>query len=304
VSLLEDIQDAAVDGKTDLATLLRKLRLLAARMGSREIEDWVQWEASGYPDNVSVPEYRVWSLELKGHFSGPAGSGIRNAPIPMACVPDRVRKSYTHYECRASIASIEDTLRKSKGGSLQVGTGDLALTLGMKVYQYQNCVQAWAEFSTVHFVEVSNAVRNRLLDLAVALWREFPDAGKSGALSTQPSEAARVTQIFNTVVHGGTANLVGTANSSNVSFNIVAGDMAALSQALSSNGITEEHLGELRDALQAEPAPQDGGKFGPRVSAWIAKMLERAASGAWSVGLGAAGSLLATAISRYYGIGG
>jgi hypothetical protein len=293
VSLLEDIQDAAVDGKTDLATLLRKLRLLAARMGSREIEDWVQWEASGYPDNVSVPEYRVWSLELKGHFSGPAGSGIRNAPIPMACVPDRVRKSYTHYECRASIASIEDTLRKSKGGSLQVGTGDLALTLGMKVYQYQNCVQAWAEFSTVHFVEVSNAVRNRLLDLAVALWREFPDAGKSGALSTQPSEAARVTQIFNTVVHGGTSSALEPSNA-----NIVAGDMAKVVQ--------RHYRGASRRVARrtAPRAPQDGGKFGPRVSAWIAKMLERAASGAWSVGLGAAGSLLATAISRYYGIGG
>lgn len=304
MSLLQDIQDAAVDSKTDLATLLRKLKLLAARIGSREIEDWVKRESDGYPEGVSVPEYRVWSLEVKGHFSGPAGSGLRNAPIPIACLPQKVRQSYTHYECRASIASIEETLRKSKGDSVQLSTGDLALALGMKIYQYQNCVHAWAEFSTINFVEVSNAVRNRLLDLAVALWKEFPDAGEIGGAAKGAMEATRVTQIFNTVVHGGSANVVGTANQSTISFNIAAGDMGALRQALLSNGVPETDLSALQTALDSEPTAMPDGKFGPKVSGWVARMLEKAANGAWNVGLGAGGSLLATAIARYYGIGG
>lgn len=304
MSLLQDIQDAAVDSKTDLATLLRKLKLLAARIGSREIEDWVKLESDGYPEGVPVPDYRVWALELKGHFLGPAGSGLRNAPIPIACLPQKVRQSYTHYECRASIASIEETLRKSIGGSVQVSTGDLALALGMKVYQYQNCVQAWAEFSTLNFVEVSNAVRNRLLDLAVALWREFPDAGEVGDTATGALEAIRVTQIFNTVVHSGSANLVGIANQSTISYNIVAGDMSALRQALMSNGVSETDLSALQTALESEPTAMPEGKFGPKVAEWVARMLEKAAIGAWNVGLGAGGFLLATAIARYYGIGG
>jgi hypothetical protein len=24
------------------------------------LEDWLVWESNGYPDNVEVPEYRVW----------------------------------------------------------------------------------------------------------------------------------------------------------------------------------------------------------------------------------------------------
>jgi len=76
VGLLEEIQNAAVDAQSDLGTLLRKCKLLAARLGSKPLEDWLVWESNGYPDDVRVPDYRVWSLEIKGHFLGPFGSGL------------------------------------------------------------------------------------------------------------------------------------------------------------------------------------------------------------------------------------
>lgn len=304
MSLLEEIQLAAVDGTTNLAVLLRKLKLFAARVGSQPIEDWVQFESNGYPDGAAVPDYRVWSLHLKGHFSGLAGSGLRNAPIPMACIPKAVRSSYMHYECRASIASIEDTLQRSdRETTIELSTGDLSLALGMKVYNYMNCVQVWAEFSTMNFVEVSNAVRNRVLDLAVALWREFPEAGNVGAPRSQPAEVERVTHIFNTVVTGGAASIVGVANNSSVVANAVTGDVVAMTQALSANGVALDDIEVLVLAIQAEPVALLDGKFGPRVSSWISGMVGKAASGAWNIGLGAAGSVLATVIGKYYGLG-
>ena len=80
MSILKDIQAAAVDGKGDLGTLLRKCKLLAARLDSEPLENWLLWESNGYPENVEVPDYRMWELQLKGHFFGPFGSGIQNAP--------------------------------------------------------------------------------------------------------------------------------------------------------------------------------------------------------------------------------
>ncbi len=155
MTLLEDIQNSAVDTKSDLATLLRKCKILAARLGSQPLEDWVLWESNGYPDDVPVPKYRVWPLEIKGHFSGPFGSGLRNALIPLASLPEKTRKHYQRYECRQSIASIENILAKAKNGTVQVSTGDLAVVLGTNVYQDLNCLQAWAEFGTGHLVELS-----------------------------------------------------------------------------------------------------------------------------------------------------
>jgi len=303
VTLLEDIQSSAVDANSDLATLLRKCKLLAARLGSQPLQDWVLWESNGYPDAVEVPDYRVWSLEVKGHFSGPFGSGIRNAPIPTACLPKSARESYTRYKCRQSIASVEAILSSTTEGTVHVSTGDLALSLGAKVYRGQNCVQAWAEFGTGNLVELANAVRNRILDLTLAVWKEAPGAGELDSGAQPAIEATRVTQIFNTTVYGGSAQVVGTVNASSVEFSIGTNDLVALKQVLAGNGIPEADLCELESALKAEPEAPTAQNFGPRVSAWVAARLGDAAKGTWSIGLGAAGNLLATAIAKYYGLG-
>jgi hypothetical protein len=303
VTLLEDIQGSAVDANSDLGTLLRKCKLLAARLGSKPLEDWLLWESNGYPDNVSVPEYRIWSLEVKGHFAGPFGSGMRNAPIPIACLPEKVRESYQHYESRQSIASIEAMLSaKDDGGTLQVSTGDLALVLGQKVYRHQNCIQAWAEFSTNHLHELLNSVRNRVLDFALAVWKEEPTAGETSAKPSTVMDASRVTQIFNTTVYGGSANLVGSASHSTIEFNIEAKNFSSLESVLRESGIEEDDVKELKTALQSGEQPTANKGFGPRVSAWIAKMVKKAAEGSWGVGVGAAGTLLAQALSKYYGL--
>lgn len=205
MSFIEEIQNAAVDSNTDLATLLRKCKLLAARLGSQPLENWLLWESNGYPDEVEVPNYRIWPLEVKGQFFGPFGSEIQNVPIPLACLPERARDHYRNYKSRQSIASIEEMLRLNEGGILVVSTSDLAVTLGKKVYRNYNCVRAWAEFSIGHPIELLNAVRNRILDFAIAVWKESPTAGEQPGLSDKKIEPDRVTQIFYNIVYLGTA---------------------------------------------------------------------------------------------------
>lgn len=303
MTLLEDIQNSAVDAKSDLGTLLRKCKLLAARLGSQPLEEWLVWESNGYPDNIEVPEYRVWSLQVKGHFCGYFGSGIRNATIPMISIPERVRGHYQRYECRLSIANIEATLANSKDtGMVEVSTGDLAVALGTKVYQDQSCLQAWAEFSTTNFVEVVNTVRNRILDFTLALWKQAPLAGETTGASTPGVGASIVTQIFNTTVYGGAANLVGSTHESSVSFHILTNDFASLEKVLLENGLKNEDITELRTALDVDKPPSSSKNLGTKVSSWIAAMTEKAASGTWKIGLSAAGSLLEKAIAKYYGL--
>ncbi|HEY6873045.1 MAG TPA: hypothetical protein VI298_10010 [Geobacteraceae bacterium] len=96
MSLLREIQDAAIDSKTDLTVLLRKCKVLAARLGSPDFKQWVENELSGYSDIESLPDYRVWRVNSKGHFSGPFQSGLRNADIPMSCIPKDFHKNLSH----------------------------------------------------------------------------------------------------------------------------------------------------------------------------------------------------------------
>ena len=79
-----------------------------------------------------------------------------------------------------------------------------------KLYKDQNCVQAVAEFGRARLVELLNSVRNRILDFAIAVAKEAPAAGEPDGTTTSPTiESTRVTQIFNTTIYGGAANIVG-----------------------------------------------------------------------------------------------
>ena len=304
MTLLEEIQTAAVDQRSDLGTILRKCKLLAVRLRSQPLENWLLYESNGYPPEIIVPDYRVWSLDLKGHFSGPFGSGIQNAPIPSSCLREDIRKVYRNCECRQSIASLEAMLDKSKagGGVFQISTGDLAVVLGTKVYQEQNCIAAWAEVGGGNIVELLNVVRNRILDFTLALWKDDPKAGEVTEISDHQSEPAKVTQIFNTTVYGGSANLVGAATDSPIAFNIINNDFPSLVRALTDKGVTTEDITELKAAVDSDPQPIAESALGPKVSQWIAKMVQKAADGSWNIGVGAAGGLLAQAIAKYYGL--
>ena len=185
---------------------------------------------------------------------------------------------------------------------MQISTGDLALFLGSKVYQNQNCIQAWGEFGVGHLVDLMNAVRNRILDFSLAVWKESPTAGEIDDTRSSKLEPTKVTQIFNTTVYGGSANLVGTATDSEITFNLSPADIPGLEAILRENGIKDTELYELRTALAAEPQPPADKVFGPKVSSWISKMIEKAADGTWNVSLGAAGNLLAQALGKYYGL--
>ena len=301
MSLLEDIQNAAIDASNDLGTVLRKCKLLAARLGSQQLENWLLWESNGYPEDVPAPRYRVWDLQVRGNFVAPYGSSLEKAPIPPARLPKEARKSYNEYEFRPSIAVIESILEKNDTGMIQVNTNDLSLNLN-NVYQDMDCLECWGEFSTTNLVELLNTVRNRILDFSLAVWKEHPNAGEMDSNAPESPSSDKITQIFNTTVHGGTANLVGTANNSSIAFNIVSNDFESVRRALQSNGVSEQDITELERALAVDKPPQSPEQFGPKVSSWIAGMMKKASEGTWSVGIAAAGNLLAKIISEYYGL--
>jgi hypothetical protein len=295
VSLLTEIQTAAVEKDTDLGTLLRKCKVLAARLGSVPLEDWVLHESNGYPADVDVPDYRRWGVHIVAHLIDQFGAQMTAVTIPPHLIPESVRQRYTRFEYRESVATAEYALRRhDDDGTQTLTTGNLRSMLHGKMYKGYQCHSAVAQFSNQNLVAMLDAVRNRILDFALALSKVAADAGED---QTQV-EVQRVTQIFNTTILG-SVGVVGTANNSVI--NVTTNDWAALAQFLASRGIAQDDIDELRAAVTAEPKVESG-KWGPRVSMWIGKMMGKAADGSWQVGLGAAGNLLAQALTAYYGL--
>ena len=59
MSLVEALQRDALDHSVPVSTLLRRMKLVAVKLGLGAVEDWVEQELSGYKGKV--PEYRIIS---------------------------------------------------------------------------------------------------------------------------------------------------------------------------------------------------------------------------------------------------
>jgi hypothetical protein len=78
MSLLQQIQESVVEEGSDLGSILLKLRLLAARLGSDILKEWVKHESEEYPKDAKVPSYRIVGVTYRRTFSGPFGGGINH----------------------------------------------------------------------------------------------------------------------------------------------------------------------------------------------------------------------------------
>ena len=208
MSLLREIQSAAIESNTGLATLLRKCKVLAARLGSQEFGTWVDNELGGYKSVDDLPDYRVSHVNSKGHFRGPYGSGIDYADIPLNCIPEKYREVMSKANMMQSIAYIEALVSQADGcGSAQEPWDpDFVVMVGKNIYSHMNCMQAWKVIPTGYLIEVLNEVRNRILNFVLKIEAENPEAGEA-TLNSNPVSPEKVQQIFYTTINGNVGNV-------------------------------------------------------------------------------------------------
>lgn len=206
MSLLREIQNAAIDSKTELADLLRKCKVLAARLKNPEFKQWVENELSGYRSSESLPDYRIFKVNSKGNFSGSFQSGLRNANIPLSCIDKEFHEYLTHAYLTQPVAAMEALLKDIEGNPQEPWDPDLVALCGKQIYKGMNCMQAWKVIPRGAVVETLEAVRNRILNFALELEAEFPDVGEEPA-DANPLKEEKIHQIFNTYISGNVQNM-------------------------------------------------------------------------------------------------
>lgn len=142
MGLLKEIQKSIVAGD-DLAPILLKLRFLAAKLGSDPLEEWVKHESEGYPNDGELPDYRKLGVSYIADFSGPFGSGIKNAPIPSYLISKFAGDHWNVFEVRQSISGIEQLEQSNKKQStLQIDASNLIMLLQGNVYEVMGALQS------------------------------------------------------------------------------------------------------------------------------------------------------------------
>lgn len=306
MSLLHGIQAAVLDENTDLAPILLKLRLLAARIGSQPLADWVKHESEGYPQDSDVPDYRIFPVSYTGTFSGPFGSGIRNAPISTYLIKKFAGESWVHYEMRQSIAAVDDLLGSSeKGGSLQINASNLILLLQGKVYEDYACNEVKGTFSRSSLAAIRHAVRSRVLELTIELEKSVPQAssielGKGEPISGR--NAAVATQIAQQIIYGNVTSIAATGEGARINVAVGERDSGSLLKFLTDSGFPEADARELAQIAATEEPESASEPMGSKARDWLVKNLKKAADGTWKMGLAVATDVVKEALLKFYGL--
>lgn len=306
MGLLHEIQAAVLEEGSDLGPILLKVRLLAARLGSQPLGEWVKHESEGYPPDSPLPDYRIIPVSYTATFSGPFGSGIKNAPIPPFLIEKFAGEKWNRHEMRQSIAAVDDLLASSKdGGSLHIDAANLILLLQGKVYGGYACNAVSGTIPRAALAEIRHAVRSRVLELTIELEKAVPEAttiavGKTD--SGSPASSAVATQISQQIIYGNVTSISTTGEGVYVNVSIGKGDARGLVEYLKQAGIAEADAKQLAEIVASEKPESKQEPLGAKAKNWLVENLKKAANGTWKVGVSVATDVIKEAILKYYGL--
>lgn len=305
MGLLHEIQESVIQDGAELGSVLLKLRLLAARLGSEVLEEWVKHESEGYPLGAEVPPYRIVDVSYKGSFIGSFNAQITNAPIPPYLIEKIAGQKWIKLDVRESVAAVVSMFRQvSDGGAFSIDASNLILLLQGKIYPGYNCASVNASISPTVFGEIIQAVRSRVLELTLELERTIPSAAHvTFGVSHYPGGGSeKVQQISQQIIYGNVTNAVSGSPSSGISMSVVSGDQDSLKQHLVESGMPESDAADISKIIASEQPESEAEPFGDQAKAWIAGNLVKAAKGTWKIGVSATTAILTQAALKYYGL--
>jgi AbiTii len=210
VSLLSEIQEAAVDSRASVSSVLLKCQLLAARLDYAPLREWVDKELNGYGAD-DLPDYRqLRGVDVLGTLAGPFGSSVNNMPIPATIVDEDQWHELFDVEFRGGISGFEHLAESSEGAFQEKWPAHWTQYYGQKpiTSNGMHLIDAWKVIPKGAVVGMLSTVRSRVLALASDLERVNPKAGDS--VGIQPVSTQSLQRITANI-YGGHSHFVAPA---------------------------------------------------------------------------------------------
>ena len=303
MTITQQLQEDIVNEQVSLASILRRAKILAYRLGHEELKKWIDSELDGYPDEASIPHYRRHQAQNYGDFSRTFGGHVTNAPIPLVSLPDSLKEFAREISMDGGVGSLESMMHNpdiQQHGAIKFGWPPDAIAFAAQtaIYREMNLVSAWKLLGANNITQILETVRNKLLAFVLELQDQFPELTESDdKIGEVPLE--KTTNIFNMYIHGD-QNVVaaGTNITQDVRQVVRSNDLSSLLGYLKSIGVSEEDAQELKEAVEEDGPVEESAGFGPRVRDWLGK---KAAEGALNATLSGIATTTAKAVAQYYG---
>lgn len=296
---LSDLVEAAAGSEVPVDELLRRLKVVSIRAGLPALDSWVQLELNGYGENESLPDYRgPFETMVLGHFVGPMNSSIKNIQLARTSFPESWSNglwsvSFTQGVARLAEWGAESTLRFSWPPEVVAYADHLRETGHLGISTPYSFVEAHQAIDVSVIAGVLQAIRDRVLTLALGIERENPAMGAPGG----PQADSDLNRAVHVIVQGGTANLALHAQSisQQSSFTLTGANHTALLDRLRAAGVGDADISELEVAIRTdEQAGTQSGQLGRETQGWLAKLAQKSGDTLASTTISTVTSLLLT----------
>jgi hypothetical protein len=301
------ITDELADTTSSLAGPLLKIKILASRIGSQELVEWINKEIQGY-DVGQVPEYRnakthVTCTIQQGYYTGD------NQVFPIMLLDQPWLDYFLKTPFDEGIEALEHLINNSGKSSVvsKVFGVDFDAIINAHISREKSqnfrVSNIRKDVSISQIKNIVSNIRSQLLDLMLDLEKNFKDAQDE---AQEEIVANHVINQFMTQIHitsSGTGNTINTGDKNTISVtnNISKGDTSALKKAFRAQHIAEADIEDIASIVEVEPYDESSKAFGTKTREWVSKMINKSLDGSWQVGVGAAGTLLAEGLKAYYG---
>lgn len=251
-SLILQIQSEAMDGSSSVASLLRKVRAAAVKLGLTGELQWITWELDGYYDVEvdDLPPYRklVGEMKVKNPFHGLQTLQFADA---------KLAEIVTAAPCRQSVAELE-ALIASGAGSLHVQLSQEHINLLLRLMSVR--MEPILKIERTVVVRVLDAVRNLVLNWSLEM-EKVGVLGEGMTFNTQEKIKAQPAgqQFFiqNVGVLGDISGHANVSNTQNASMGLDLGqvcDVVAQLKSLMTSlpAATNQSLTPVLDELSSE----------------------------------------------------
>ena len=256
---------------SEISPVLLKLRLLASRLGSDLLEEWVKYETEGYPREVEVPDYRKIGVHYIGTFSHPTQI-FRNVTIPPYLIERLAGMQWVLHQMREPLAEIEHLIQRSYQdieSSLTLGgSANLIALLQGKVYRGMVCHDVTGTIPENALVNIQSVVRSRIMDLTIQLEAAIGSNSDDLEVANSPDT---YNEITNSVIYGNVN--IGSEISGNVTQTVVAKNTESLAAALEELGLGAKNSAALAHIMASE-RPSTNSSLGAKAKAWIARNVD------------------------------
>ncbi|UQB67589.1 hypothetical protein [Epilithonimonas zeae] len=221
MDLISQIVNELVDDSLSLNSALLKTKVLASRIGNKELLSWANSELSGYSSENNLPDYRkhIWNA-LKGTILN-GNWKYTDQEIPTMGLDEDFEKSLRTSNFFESIQSLENLVNEK---------GTLGTPIRAEIIQmiennwrrmgnpYLSIISCNKIIPKANIVAIIASVRSKLLDFMLSLENEFGENTEIKDLKTKNPEITNI--MHQTIINNnGDGNSINTGNENSLSNN-------------------------------------------------------------------------------------